>query len=228
MKSIILLPLCFALAFGAGAPYSFGYTTADGQMRQESGSGGSVTGSYSYTDANGDLRQVNYVADALGFRAEGDISVDRRTAAAAANLAALAPKGTAGPLALGLGAPAIAAPYATQFAAPYATQLAAPISQFKLDSAPISQFKLDSAPIAAPFTTQFASPALAYKSRGIPAYNTLATGPAFSSYGTSISHGSNLIAPAGIPAIGSPLITAPGLLRSYDVMTPTHRIYAKI
>ncbi len=41
-----------------GTPYSFGYSTADGQSRQESGAGGAVQGSYSYVDANGDLRQV--------------------------------------------------------------------------------------------------------------------------------------------------------------------------
>lgn len=40
-------------------PYAFGYSTADGMSREESGSGGRVSGSYSYTDANGDLRQVS-------------------------------------------------------------------------------------------------------------------------------------------------------------------------
>jgi len=220
MKSIILLPMCFALAYSLGAPYSFGYTTADGQSRQESGAGGAVTGSYSYTDANGDLRQVNYVADALGFRAEGDISVDRRTAAAAATLAALAPKGTVDrPLALPLSAPI----------SPYATQFAAPISQYKLD-APISQYKLDApiaAPLAAPYAA-YASPALAYKSIGIPAYNTLAAGPAFSSYSSSINHGSGFYNAIPAQAIASPLIASANLLRSYEVITPTHKIYSKI
>ena len=73
-------------------PYSFGYQTADGMTRTESGSGGSVQGQYSYTDANGDLRTVKYVADANGFRPAGDISVDKKTAAEAAALAAQAPK----------------------------------------------------------------------------------------------------------------------------------------
>jgi len=210
MRSIILLPLCFALAYCGGTPYSFGYTTADGQMRQESGAGGAVQGSYSYTDANGDLRQVNYVADALGFRPQGDISVDRRTAEAAATLAALAPKGTVGPLGLGLG-PIAQLPYAQQFAAP------------------ISQYKLD-VPIAAPFTS-YASPALAYKSIGIPAaYNTLAAGPAFSSYSSSINHGygASLYNTLPAQAIASPLIAQANLLRSYEISTPTHKIYSKI
>ncbi|XP_054152583.1 adult-specific rigid cuticular protein 11.9-like [Oppia nitens] len=95
MKSFIVLSACIALSvaqFGASGPYSFGYQTADGQSRQESGHGGAVQGSYSYVDANGDLRQVRYVADANGYRAEGDVSVDKRTAAAAAQLAAIAPK----------------------------------------------------------------------------------------------------------------------------------------
>ncbi|KPM06751.1 cuticle protein-like protein 3 [Sarcoptes scabiei] len=75
-------------------PYAFGYSTADGMSRQERGDhNGLVTGSYSYTDPNGDLRHVKYVADAHGFRAEGDVGVDRKTAEAAAAIAALAPKG---------------------------------------------------------------------------------------------------------------------------------------
>ncbi|KAH7639174.1 cuticle protein-like protein 3 [Dermatophagoides farinae] len=75
-------------------PYAFGYQTADGQTRQEQGSqNGVITGSFSYTDANGDLRQVKYTADEHGYRPEGDIGVDRRTAETAAAMAALAPKG---------------------------------------------------------------------------------------------------------------------------------------
>ena len=76
-------------------PYSFGYQTADGMTRTESGSGNTVQGQYSYTDANGDIRTVKYVADANGFRPAGDISVDKRTAAEAAALAAQAPKAPA-------------------------------------------------------------------------------------------------------------------------------------
>ena len=51
-----------ALCVAQSGPYSFGYTTADGQSRQESGHGGAVTGAYSYIDANGDLRQVCFNA----------------------------------------------------------------------------------------------------------------------------------------------------------------------
>ncbi|KAM7301855.1 putative cuticle protein [Ixodes scapularis] len=55
-------------------PYEFGFDTVDEfgtrQTRQESGDSGNVKkGSYSYTDPNGIFRQVNYIADADGFRA---------------------------------------------------------------------------------------------------------------------------------------------------------------
>ncbi|KAL1421422.1 hypothetical protein MTO96_004115 [Rhipicephalus appendiculatus] len=55
-------------------PYEFGYDTVDEfgtrLTRQESSdSANQKKGSYGYTDANGIYRQVNYVADAAGFRA---------------------------------------------------------------------------------------------------------------------------------------------------------------
>jgi len=77
-----------------GNAYNFGYNTGDagGHSRAESGSSGSVAGSYSYIDANGDRRTVHYTAGPEGYKASGDISVDRRTAAAAAALNAMAPK----------------------------------------------------------------------------------------------------------------------------------------
>ncbi|XP_050044052.1 cuticle protein 10.9-like [Dermacentor andersoni] len=55
-------------------PYEFGYDTVDEfgtrLTRQESSdSANQKKGSYGYTDANGIYRQVNYVADAGGFRA---------------------------------------------------------------------------------------------------------------------------------------------------------------
>ncbi|KAK8782876.1 cuticle protein 10.9-like [Amblyomma americanum] len=55
-------------------PYEFGYDTVDEfgtrLTRQESSDGNNQKkGSYGYTDANGIYRQVNYVADAAGFRA---------------------------------------------------------------------------------------------------------------------------------------------------------------
>ncbi|GFR01838.1 cuticle protein 10.9 [Trichonephila clavipes] len=56
-------------------PYQYGYDIAGDhgefkQTRQEHGDGhGNVQGSYGYTDAHGIYRQVDYVADAHGFRA---------------------------------------------------------------------------------------------------------------------------------------------------------------
>lgn len=55
-------------------PYSFGYELTDEygtkQTRQESSDANNAkTGSYGFTDARGVFRQVNYVADADGFRA---------------------------------------------------------------------------------------------------------------------------------------------------------------
>ncbi|KFM69565.1 Adult-specific rigid cuticular protein 12.6, partial [Stegodyphus mimosarum] len=77
-----------------GGAYNFGYATGDagGHSRVESGAGGNVAGSYSYVDANGDMRTVQYTAGPEGFKAYGDTGVDKRTAAAAAAMAALAPK----------------------------------------------------------------------------------------------------------------------------------------
>ncbi|XP_015904727.1 cuticle protein 14-like [Parasteatoda tepidariorum] len=54
-------------------PYKFGYSIKDKhgeQHREESGTGGHVTGSYGFTDDRGIHRQVNYVADHGGFRAQ--------------------------------------------------------------------------------------------------------------------------------------------------------------
>ncbi|XP_042902143.1 adult-specific rigid cuticular protein 15.7-like isoform X1 [Parasteatoda tepidariorum] len=57
----------------APKPYKFGYSIKDKhgeQHREESGTGGHVTGSYGFTDDRGIKRQVNYVADHAGFRAQ--------------------------------------------------------------------------------------------------------------------------------------------------------------
>jgi hypothetical protein len=61
----------------APTPYAFGYDVTDEfgttLTRQESGDGsGAVRGAYSYKDAKGLVRVVNYVADALGYRANVD------------------------------------------------------------------------------------------------------------------------------------------------------------
>ncbi|GFX32808.1 cuticle protein 10.9 [Trichonephila clavipes] len=61
--------------FAQPIPYQYGYDIAGDhgefkQTRQEHGDGhGNVQGSYGYTDAHGIYRQVDYVADAHGFRA---------------------------------------------------------------------------------------------------------------------------------------------------------------
>lgn len=55
-------------------PYNFGYKVDDGYgnsnfQHEEGDSYGTKKGSYGYTDAYGIYRQVDYVADAAGFRA---------------------------------------------------------------------------------------------------------------------------------------------------------------
>lgn len=78
----------------AGGAYNFHYSAGDagGHRRSESGHGDTVSGSYSYVDPNGNLRSVSYTAGPDGFKPSGDISVDKKTAADAAAIAALAPK----------------------------------------------------------------------------------------------------------------------------------------
>lgn len=52
--------------------YAFGYNedhSTGGTFRREAGSPGAVTGSYGLRDIDGRVRVVNYVADALGYRA---------------------------------------------------------------------------------------------------------------------------------------------------------------
>ncbi|OQR74746.1 hypothetical protein BIW11_08870 [Tropilaelaps mercedesae] len=73
-------------------PYSFGYDTQDEfgtrQTRSEvSNSAGAKIGSYGYTDPHGIYRQVNYIADAAGFRAS--ISTNEPGTSASATGAAL-------------------------------------------------------------------------------------------------------------------------------------------
>ncbi|KAK8767216.1 hypothetical protein V5799_006003 [Amblyomma americanum] len=64
-------------SFQPPQPYSFGYDNVDEygnrQFRSEQGnSSNTKTGSYGYRDAYGLYRRVNYVADAIGFRATVD------------------------------------------------------------------------------------------------------------------------------------------------------------
>ena len=59
--------------------YNFGYNedhATGGTFRKESGTGGhGVQGSYGLRDADGRMRTVNYVADALGFRASVSVKM---------------------------------------------------------------------------------------------------------------------------------------------------------
>lgn len=48
--------------------------------------------SYSYVDANGDVRKTEYKAGPGGYQPTGDISVDKKTAEKAAELATFIPK----------------------------------------------------------------------------------------------------------------------------------------
>lgn len=54
--------------------YAFGYNedhATGGTFRKEKGGPGMVVGSYGLRDADGRVRVVNYIADALGYRATG-------------------------------------------------------------------------------------------------------------------------------------------------------------
>jgi len=88
---LALLPLAFAQYGGHGGgeggyggygyepkyspqPYKFGYDVKDGygsglNQKEEGDAHGNKVGSYGYTDGYGIYRQVDYVADAHGFRA---------------------------------------------------------------------------------------------------------------------------------------------------------------
>ncbi|XP_076372010.1 adult-specific rigid cuticular protein 11.9-like [Tachypleus tridentatus] len=76
-------------------PDKFMYKTGDegDHAREEQiGTDGTIQGKYSYIDPNGNLREVRYTAGPGGFKPEGDISVDKKTAAEAAKIAEMAPK----------------------------------------------------------------------------------------------------------------------------------------
>ncbi|KAF8783502.1 Adult-specific rigid cuticular protein 12.6 like protein [Argiope bruennichi] len=104
MKFVLLVTACLvASVYGEAelniedsGKYTFLYSVEDAgaHKRQESSNGdGTVSGSYSYVDPNGDLRKVEYKAGgSIGFQATGDISVDKKTAEKAQEIAALAPK----------------------------------------------------------------------------------------------------------------------------------------
>jgi len=93
--------------------YAFGYNedhATGGTFRKEKGGHGVQVGSYGLRDADGRVRTVNYVADALGFRASvstNEPGVDVKQDPAAVNLNYGLHAGVPAPLAL---APAVAAP----------------------------------------------------------------------------------------------------------------------
>ncbi|UYV73586.1 hypothetical protein LAZ67_10004170 [Cordylochernes scorpioides] len=82
--SLFAISRAVPLVYGVGASsqyrsqdnlgnYAFGYDeghATGGTFRKESGSPGVKVGSYGLRDADGRYRTVNYVADALGFRAD--------------------------------------------------------------------------------------------------------------------------------------------------------------
>ncbi|XP_013789437.1 adult-specific rigid cuticular protein 11.9-like, partial [Limulus polyphemus] len=73
----------------------FLYKTGDAgdhSREEQISSDGTVKGKYSYIDPNGEVREVRYTAGVGGFKPEGDISVDKKTAAEAARIAEMAPK----------------------------------------------------------------------------------------------------------------------------------------
>jgi len=112
--------------------YAFGYNedhSTGGTFRREAGSPGAVTGSYGLRDIDGRVRVVNYVADALGYRANiqtnepgvepkdpASTLINKGVVAAVAPIVAAAPT-IAHPAYAGYGAhyaaaPALATPYA--------------------------------------------------------------------------------------------------------------------
>jgi len=176
-------------AFAGGAPYSFGYQTADEfgtqQTRSENANEfNQRTGSYGFTDARGIYRQVNYVADEFGFRAQVDTNepgtAPSAPAAATYNSAPIAVKTVAkvaaAPLAFAAAAPAVA------YAAPVAKVHAAPAFSYGASAfhhaAPVAH-AYHAAPVAhayaAPVAHAYAAPvAHSYATKTVhaaPAYH---------------------------------------------------------
>merc|ERR1712004_934692 len=51
--------------------FQYGYSNINSQKQETGNAYGGVSGSYSYVDANGIVQTINYIADELGFRAQG-------------------------------------------------------------------------------------------------------------------------------------------------------------
>ncbi|XP_017492820.1 PREDICTED: adult-specific rigid cuticular protein 15.7-like [Rhagoletis zephyria] len=171
--------------------YAFGYNedhATGGTFRKEQGGPGVQIGSYGLRDADGRVRTVNYVADALGYRASistNEPGVDPAQPAAATTLngaAPLAPAVAVAPVA------AYAAPVVKSYAAPVAAYAAAPVAyapQIAV-AAPIASSYASSvqhASIAAPAV--YAAPVAAYAAP--VAYAKSYAAPLVSSY--SVQHG---------------------------------------
>ena len=173
--------------------YNFGYKEhgpTGASSRSESGNAlGQVVGSYSLGVIDGRQRVVNYVADALGFRA-----------AITSNEPGVAPKAAA---ATSIAAPGIvaAAPIA-----PVAPVAAAPLAAAPLAAAPVA------APVAAaPLAAPVAAAPLAAPVAAAPLAAPVAAAPllpAVSSYATAVNHA--IAAPvAAAPLAAAPLAAAP-------------------
>merc|ERR1712047_13380 len=51
--------------------FQYGYSNINSQKHETGNAYGGVSGSYSYVDANSIVQTINYIADELGFRAQG-------------------------------------------------------------------------------------------------------------------------------------------------------------
>ncbi|OQR79395.1 cuticle protein 16.8-like [Tropilaelaps mercedesae] len=146
--------------------YAFGYDeghATGGTFRKESGSHGVKIGSYGLRDADGRIRTVNYVADALGFRAQ----VSTNEPGTAPSLPAAAAYNTAPITKVAVAATPVVA--AASYAAPVAVAsptLTAPALSYAAGSigAPLAApaFSYNAGPIAAPVLAKaaLATPAI--------------------------------------------------------------------
>jgi len=176
--------------------YAFGYNedhATGGTFRKEKGGPGVQVGSYGLRDADGRVRTVNYVADALGFRASVDTNepgVDPHQPAAATTLngaAPVVPAVVAAPVlaapalaAAPLAAPLAAAPLVGAYGAPYAAGpllgkgyaeplLAAPLaipSAYSVATQHVSAAPVLAAPALAAGPLAYGEPALLGKGLG--------------------------------------------------------------
>ncbi|KAJ6217228.1 hypothetical protein RDWZM_008385 [Blomia tropicalis] len=135
--------------------YAFGYNedhATGGTFRKEKGGPGVQVGSYGLRDADGRIRTVNYVADALGFRAsvqtnEPGVDPHQAPAAASVNGAVAAVPAVLAPEPLVAHAPLAHAPLAHAPLA-HAPLDYAPLAHAPLAHAPLAHAPLDYAPLA--------------------------------------------------------------------------------